>query len=341
MQITLKQYEHIQNYLDGLMTPQEEKDFLIELDKNISLKEGFDFERDLRDNLYHMEEKKEFFEKPEDYYEVDKNADDYNSIKSLIEAAGEEWEQENKGSQGVNAHVVDNKSQPHKAIIFNMKSWVAIAAAACVVLAIVSLILFWPKSHTPPVEAKTIDTSSAKKNTNTGIVKISPGDSAKKVNPEIKKVDGITLFKKYYAKDKSNPPMPELLVMVPKDYQKGDYAYDEKIDLERLPNTRGSSNDINSKQNILQFGHYYKGLSYIEKKDNKEAIENLQWVIDSSQNQQLKIKAKWYLTLVYLKENNLKKALPLLSSLSENTNELQYHKQATEILETLRGKEEK
>ena len=100
-------------------------------------------------------------------------------------------------------------------------------------------------------------------------------------------------------------------------------------------------NDINSKQNILQLGHYYKGLAYIETNDNKQAIENLQWVIDSAQSPQLKIKAQWYLALIYLKENNTKKALPLLSSLSKNSNAVQYHKQANEILEMLKGQVQK
>ena len=45
MQITLEQYERIQNYLDGIMTPQEEKDFLIELDKNISLKKALNLKK--------------------------------------------------------------------------------------------------------------------------------------------------------------------------------------------------------------------------------------------------------------------------------------------------------
>ncbi len=84
-------------------------------------------------------------------------------------------------------------------------------------------------------------------------------------------------------------------------------------------------------------GLHYKGPSYIETNENKMAVENFKWVIDSAQNQQLKIKAKWYLALVYLKENNTEKALPLLSSISKNTYEVQYHKQANEILETLKG----
>jgi predicted negative regulator of RcsB-dependent stress response len=168
------------------------------------------------------------------------------------------------------------------------------------------------------------------------VTKITPADSIKNIAPEIKKLDGYASFKKYYAKDMSDQPMPELLAMVSSDYQKGNYSYSETINLANVPNTRGSSADINSKQNILQLGHYYKGLSYIETNENRQAIENLQWVIDSAQSTQLKIKAQWYLALIYLKQNNTKRAVPLLSSLSKNSNEVQYHKQAAEILETLK-----
>ena len=323
MQITLEQYERIQNYLDGTMTSQEENNFLVDLETDSSLKESFDFEKELRQNLSSIQDKKDLIEKDSDYFETDRNAKDYNLIKSLIEKAGNEWEEEHKKSQDVNVFVVDNKPRPHKARIFNMQSWIGIAAAACVVLAVAGLVLLWPKSSTPPV-AKTIDTLSAKKNANNNLTNITPKDSLKNIYPETKKFDGKASFKKYYAKDLSNPPMPELLAMVSSNYQKGNYSYSERLDLRNVPNTRGASNDINSKQNILQFGHYYKGLSYIETDEDKKAFENLQWVIDSAQSPQLKIKAQWYLALIYLKENNTEKALSLLSSLSKNTNEVQY-----------------
>lgn len=341
MEITLEQYENIQNYLDGVMTPQEEIVFLNELNQNASLKESFDFEKELRQNLTSINDKKNLVEKPEDYYETDKNAADYNSIKNLIEQTNNEWEQENKNSPGISELIIDNRPGLPKAKVVNLKSWIGIAAAACVLLAVASLVLFLPESPVPSSVVKNIDTSSVKKNINTNITKAVPADSLKNINPENKKFDGSALFKKYYAKDMGNPPMPDLLAMIPADYQKGNYSYSERLDLRDVPNTRGSSNDRNSKQNILQLGHYYKGLSYIETKDNKKAGENLKWVIDSAQNSQLKTKAQWYLALIYLKENNAKKAVQVLSSLSKNYNEVQYHKQATAVLENIKGQEQK
>ncbi len=341
MQITLEQYERIQSYLDSIMTPQEENNFLAELNRSPSLKESFDFEKELRQNLTSIQDKKNLFEKDSNYYETEKSVEDANSIRSLIEKAGNEWEEENRKSMDITRPIINSKPGQHKTKILNMRSWIGIAAAACIILAVAGLVWFMPESSNPHSIAKTNDTSSAKKNTNTNITKTISGDSLKNINSETKKFNGNASFKKYYAKDMSNPEMPDLLAMVPANYQKGNYSYNESLDLGNVPNTRGASNDINSKQNILQLGHYYKGLAYIETNDGKKSIENFRWVVDSAQSPQLKIKAQWYLALIYLKENNTKSALPLLSSLSKNSDRVQYHKQATELLEALNRQEEK
>lgn len=339
MQITLEQYEKIQHYLDGLMTPQDEHMFLVELSQDLSLKESFDFEKELRQNLSSIQNKKTLLSKDTNYYEAEKSVEDPGSIKSLIEKARNEWEEENKKPSGVTSVVIDSKPRPQKPKIFHIKPWVGIAAAACVIVAVASLVLFMPElSKSPPV-AKTNDTLPAKKDTNPDVAKITPGDSTN-INSEKKKIDPVASFKKYYAKDDANPPMPELLAMVPANYRKGDYSYNERLDLRNIPNTRGSTMDLNSRQNILELGHYYKGLSYIETNNNQRAVGNLQWVIDSAQNRQLKIKAQWYLGLVYLKQSNIKKALPLFSSLSGNSGDVEYRKRATEILETLKVQEQ-
>ena len=127
--------------------------------------------------------------------------------------------------------------------------------------------------------------------------------------------------------------MPDMLAMVPANYKNSDYSFRE-IDLDKVPISRGSSNDINSKQNILQLAHYYKGLSYVETNDYKKAIENLQWVITNAINDQIKIKAQWYLALIFLKEGN-KKANALLLSVSKNDKAIPYNRKAGDILEGL------
>lgn len=334
MQITFEQYERIQRYLDGNMAPSDENLFLAELSQDTFLKESLDFENELRHNLSSIGEKKNLLEKYNDYYKTPKSIEDANSILSLIEKAGNEWQKENTTATAADSPTFVSKREPQKAKVVSMRIWVALAVSVCMVLAVTFLVIFVLPKQTSPSIAKIKDTSVAKKNTDTEIVKTSSGDSIKKMNPVIQKFDGKAYFKKYYAKDRSNPPMPEILAMIPADYQKGDYSFRE-IDLGKVANTRGASNDLNSKQNILQLAHYYKGLSYIETKDDKTAIENLRWVIDSAHSPQLKIKAQWYLALIYLNKDNLQKAMPLLLALSKTPNDGPYHIQAAELLETL------
>ena len=145
MQLTLEQYERIQKYLDGVMTPREEQEFLVELDQNISLKENFDFEKKLRENLTSIEDKKNLLEKPGEFDDANTTSEDRESIKSLIKKAGNEWEEENKNISGVTQFIIDHKPRPHKAKIVNLRSWSVIAAAACVVLAVASLVWFMPE----------------------------------------------------------------------------------------------------------------------------------------------------------------------------------------------------
>lgn len=336
MQLNLEQYERIQNYLDGIMTSQEEKGFLIELDKNISLKENLEFEKELRQNLTSIIDKKNLLEKENDYYEIPGSSGDYDSIKGLIEKARSEWEVEHTKLSTGTKTTTQHQHQLRKTKVVNLKLWVITAAAACIVFAVSCLVLFMPESSAPPSVAKSTPT---KKDSNTNVVKTIPNDSSININSHSQEVDNIALFNKHYSKDTANPLMPELLAMVPDDYRKGDNSFQE-INLNAQPLTRGSSNDINSKQNILQLGHYYKGLSYIETNNNKRAIENLQWVIDSAQSRLLKIKAQWYLSLVFLKEGNIKKTISLLSSLSKTETGSPYNREAGGILKKLKAAKE-
>ncbi len=331
MSITLEQYENIQNYLDGRMTPQGETDFLIQLENNILLKENFDFEKALRQNLASLLNKKNIFEKESDYNEGEKDFRDIDSIRSIIKRAGSEWERENNEIlHPVSENVMDKKPRQLKTKDINLQSWIMLATAACIVIAIMALVWFLQKPSSPSL-VKTNENPVTKKDSNNTIAKTAPIDTIQNINSQTHKVDFAALFKKYYAKDTVIPEMPGLLAMVPENYIKGDYSF-LKINLDNLPNTRGSSEDLNSKQNILQLGHYYKGLSYIEINDQKKASENLQWVIDNATNKKIKIKAQWYLALIFLKNNGNQKAVPLLFSLSKNTTATPYNRKAKAIL---------
>ncbi|MEO8764975.1 MAG: hypothetical protein ABI416_11835 [Ginsengibacter sp.] len=340
MELTLEQYERILHYLDGTMTPREGDEFLNELNQNSLLKENCAFEENLRGNLTTLFDKKDLFENEGS----DHNGDFENvvSIRSLIERSRNEWKEENKivlpNDTGETISVQD-KSRRGTAKIITMKPWILAAAAACIIIAVISLRWFMPVVPVPPSVVHTRDTPAAGKERDNKSVLIVPRDSVKNVPSPKPKVYLAALFKKYYTKDISHRVMPDVLSMVPGNYQKGDYSFRD-IDLGKQHTFRGPANDINSPQNILQLGHYYKGLSFIETNNKKEAIENLQWVIDSARSQPLKITARWYLALVYLKEGNTKKLIPLLSFLSTNAKAIPYNRQAQEILDVVRPHQE-
>jgi len=48
MQITLEQYNQVQQYLDGEMTDERRKEFLLELSINRELSESYEFEKYIR-----------------------------------------------------------------------------------------------------------------------------------------------------------------------------------------------------------------------------------------------------------------------------------------------------
>lgn len=334
MELTLKQYENIQNYLDGKMTPQEEQDFLYQIENDIFFKENFEFEKELRQNLNSLLNKKNVFEKESAYNDAKNDFKDMDAIKSLIKKAGGEWEQENqKILNPVAENVLDIKPRQSKTKVINLKSWIIIAAAACIVIAVIGLIWFIRKPSSPSLVTMH-ENHVTKNDSNNNALKTTPADTIQNINPQTQKVDFAALFKKYYAKDTAKPEMPELLAMIPENYKKGDYSF-RKMNLDNIPNTRGSSKDINSKQNILQLGHYYKGLSYIETNDQKKANENLQWVINNATNEKIKTKAQWYLALIFLKNDENQKAMPLLFSLSKNSKASPYNKKSQGILQAI------
>jgi hypothetical protein len=331
MEISLEQYEKIQDYLEGRMTPGVEKNFLIEIETNSFLKENFKFEKELRQNLASILDKKNIFEKESAYNEADNNFKDNDSIKNLIKKAAVEWEEENEKKVLTGAdNIISANPHLQKTKVINLPSWINIAVAACIIVAIISLLWFIQKPSSPGL-VKTNENPVLSKDSVNGISKTIPDDTIKNIKPPLQKVNYAALFKKYYAKDTATLVMPELLAMVSEKYKNGDYSFRE-INLNKIPLTRGSSNDINSRQNILQLGNYYQGLSYIETNDDKKAIQKLQWVIENAGNEKIKIKAQWYMALVYFKNNENKKAIPLLLSLSKNGTAGLYNKKARNIL---------
>ncbi|MFM9908358.1 MAG: tetratricopeptide repeat protein, partial [Chitinophagaceae bacterium] len=90
-----------------------------------------------------------------------------------------------------------------------------------------------------------------------------------------------------------------------------------------------------SKQPVLEFGHYYKGIAFLKTNNTKEAILNLQWVQKNSTDKNLQLKAQWYLALAYLKSNNSVEAINLLKKIADKSAYHRYKKTAQNLLNDL------
>jgi len=152
------------------------------------------------------------------------------------------------------------------------------------------------------------------------------------------KIDYTEIFNSMYRKDQVPALQPEVLEGSLADYKKSLYDSIQNIDLLSLPKRklRGGPEEVNSTQNIMAIGHYYKGQAYIETHDDDKAKLNLKWVTDSAFDQALIGKAQWYLALIYVKEKNKPQAIVLLKAVKRNSDATTYNKKAEELLRVLR-----
>ncbi len=318
MEFSIEQYESIQLYLDDKMTPEQEKQFMLEVNNNALLQENLQFEIDLRQNLFLQNRK----QKSSGEVGVEYRSIDESNIKSLIEKAGKEWLRQKKSTKSI-----------------SLPLWLRIAAAACL-LVVVTGIVWYLVSETSPVTVANnnkADTSEKQTNVKPEIVVNTPPDSLTN-KPVPVKIDYANLFDSFFAKDNIPDQKPRLLADALNDYADSHYTTIQTIDLANIPILRsppGNDEDVNSNQNIQELGHYYKGLAFIQTNNAKKAEENLQWVIGHAKNKQLITKAKWYLALIHLKKGNSEKALPLLNSVA-NSKITSYNRHAKELLKELK-----
>ncbi|MFT3750782.1 MAG: hypothetical protein QM768_20890 [Agriterribacter sp.] len=209
-----------------------------------------------------------------------------------------------------------------------LRVWVAISAA--VVSAIVFLSIFLKKTEKNTVTAATDTIDTAQQST------IPPQAAvAEPVQKDsIKVIDLAGLFKQYFKKDTLPEHYPLYLAGALMDYESGNYKTLQQLNLKDLPQTR-STDETGSRENILQLGHYYKGLAFLQTSNTKEAIINLNWVLNNQQANILRAKAQWYLALAYLKENNKEKAAELCRSIIRNKKNDILKKNAEKILANL------
>lgn len=192
-----------------------------------------------------------------------------------------------------------------------MKKWLAIGIAASVLIAVAALALFRPKTSTTPPVVQGKDTINNRPAHTPQVVITSPGDSSRHI-------DDTRLFKKYFKKDEPPEEYPMFLAEALAGYESGEYAAILQLNLADIPETRGTGN----KETILQLGHYYKGLSFLQTGNATQAINNLQWVITNSKDRSLQVKATWYQALALIKNNEPQKAIELLTKLDKDASHL-------------------
>lgn len=336
MGITEKQYEDIQNYLDGRMQPEKQKVFEDQLQTDPLLKEFFLFEEELRANLDYIKDN----EAVNHFSEQTSGAsqfDDPDFILNLVEQTSQ--------TKSINTSPLPVVAKEEQDAVPGITSQSFpfsryVAAAACLIF--LSTGVVWLVSNDsgplPVVQTSANEKKEIAVDRNSGqSTSIPANDTSNNTEPLTAKVSPTTLFKKYYRIEKAPANIPEQLTEALNDYNAKDYITIQQIDLDNLPKSRGAES-IDSHQKINELGYYFKGLSYMETGNHQEAVTNLQWVADSAISKQLKAKAQWYMALSYLKARNTSKAESLLMVVSQNTDAAPINKQAKELLAALKGR---
>lgn len=212
--------------------------------------------------------------------------------------------------------------------ITTMRKWWAISAAAVAIIALVLFTILWQKQEKNPgiTNRKDIDTiheKSAPPQIVTAPAKDSSGE-----------IELASLFRQYFKKDTLPEEYPIFLAEALTDYDSGNYTTLQRLNLNSIPQTRGVG-EADSKENILQLGHYYKGLAFLQTNNTREAVINLEWVLNNHPGNTLRDKAQWYLALAYLKEHKPGKAKELLKKIISGSRENTLSKHANTLLKSL------
>jgi hypothetical protein len=318
MAIDFSDFEDVQKFLDGEMTPKEEQVFFEKVKQNSSLADHLDFEAELQNYLYTQE-----FEK----YSV-------NLKQENLSVTVPKTEEEKKLFDAIKNNKIEIETGGRVINLFRRRGFYYIAAAslAAIVLTIVGINYF--QSSSPANETAYIDVKNETKgsipvsrhiDSNQRIKKASIADSSRGVNY-------ASLADTFYKKDKPDKLTAHMSSKEIKDFNRGDYTSIQKLNLDKVSQTGNTDEDRKTKD----LSYYYKGLSYMETNNPHDAVKNLRRVADSTQNEQLKIKAWWYLSLAYLKDNNSAKAIEFLTKVKGNHAEHFYQQKASLLLDKIK-----
>ena len=214
--------------------------------------------------------------------------------------------------------------------IKSIQKWLAVAAA--VITAFTLFTVFWQK----PGKKEDV-TATNNINIDTSLQAISPSreTTTEPAKDSSRAVDLALLFEQYFKKDVLPEDYPLFLAEALTDYEAGNYITLQKLNLHNLPQTRGDGEN-DSKENILQLGHYYKGLAFLQTGNTRDAITNLHWVLNNHPDKTLRDKAQWHLALAYLKEGNREKTAAICSKIISNKGNTLLIKNAEKLLDAIK-----
>jgi TolA-binding protein len=209
---------------------------------------------------------------------------------------------------GAKENNIIEPTQEEKKIIKlpNRNNWWKAAAAAALIVGL-SIFYFTQTKKTIPVDIVQHKDTLATTEKDTGFVKILP--AKKDTTP---KIDFAKLFDDNFVPDKIPENYPIQLAAELADYEKGNYASMQKLNIANIAETRGGDD----KQTIQELAHYYKGISLLKLGKLDDAIINLQWVKNNATADSMKTNASWYLALGYLKMGEKERAKVLLEGIS-------------------------
>ena len=329
MQLTPEQRDRIEQYAEGRMSSEETKTFLSEVEHDEEMQYALYLELALRDNF-------EIIDQPdpnESSKQTGSPFDDPLQVKTLVDQVSEEWLRKRKLHARVDKTLSPVVSLGNKDRLANyVQLWPSVAAVAIIIFSV--LIVIWKFSNAPTsyIADKKKDSLLIKndslKNKNTDSERV-----IIKTNPSF---DYARLYKDNYRKDQIPEEIPQVMKPALLAYEDGNYSKLEKLDLYNLPKGRGDLDAKNEPQHIRELGHYYKGIAFIESKNEVKAEANLKWVIDNSKNQNLIGKATWYLALLKIKQRNKGEAVALLEAVVANKAAMKYHPDAQQLLEAVK-----
>ncbi|MBS1565256.1 MAG: hypothetical protein JST39_12760, partial [Bacteroidetes bacterium] len=227
MAITTSQYERISRFLDAAMDADEMEKFGAEVAADPEMAAQLDFELKVRDGFAVMKNDKAGQFSMELGYQPQPGPKDGTIVPKVI----------------------------------SLRKWLtaAVAAAAVLGLAVIVLLNRQPAYNKTAADKKANDTSHDTTTKLPVATLVSPKDSSTAA-------DESALFKKYFKKDRLPENYPVFLADALTRYEAGDYTALQKLDLANIPETRGGD-ALDNKVQVLELGHYYKGISYMETGD--------------------------------------------------------------------------